>query len=326
MNSNLKNKTTEELEHIASDSKNRIQKVHALLELSHRLALKDILRSWLLAREAGQDALELNNISLTAQAGIYAANALWKMGDYANAQNHYLKATEHYTKLNDHNGLSNALCGLGIVHGSLKDYPQALDYFERALLESEAAENHTMKANCTGNIGSVHHYLENYTKAEAYFHKALEIHEYLNDNNGIANILNGLAGVKVYTGKFDQAHEYLDRFLVLQTANENNHGIATGLMNYGILYYKKGDYHQAISYLEKSMLHADSFKVRSVKHDIHKNLADVYTDMGKSEQALEHYKHYFEIEKEIKAKDIIQKSQLLERKKAAESGDEKNAV
>lgn len=324
MNFDVKAKTTEELEQIVSDSKSPLKRVLALLELSHRFALKDLLRSWLLAREAERDAEELNQTPLVAQANIYAANALWKMGDYMNSQKHFLKANEQYISLNDRNGLSNALCGLGIVHGSLKDYPQALDYFERALIESEAAGNKTRTANCIGNIGSVYLYFENYTKAEAFFHKALEIHEQLNEKPGIANMLNGLAGIKVYTGKFDEAMDYLDKYMELATALENNHGIATGLMNYGIMYYKKSDYNQAITFLEKAMLHADSTKVRSVKFDIHKNLADVYTDMGKSEKALEHYKHYFAIEKEIKTKEIKQKAELFERRKDVDAGGEKN--
>lgn len=326
MISSINNKSTEELEHIVSDSPDPVQRVHALLELSHRFALKDLLRSWLLAREAQRDAEDLNEKELIAKANVFAGNALWKMGDFMNAQKHYLSATEYYVTLNDRDGLGNALCGLGIVHGSLKDYPQALDYFERALIESEAVGNKLRVANCIGNIGSVYHYFENYTKAEAYFHKALEIHEQLNNSAGIANMLNGLAGIMVYTGKFDEAQEYLDRFMVLQTASENNHGIATGLMNQGIMYYRKGDYRQAISFLEKAMHHADINKVRSLKFDIHKNMADVYTDMGKSEQALEHYKFYFEIEKEMKAKEIKQKAELFERRKNAESGGEKNVA
>lgn len=317
VNSAIKDKTTEELEHIVSGSKSPLKRVHALLELSHRVALKDLLRSWLLAREAERDAQELGETALLAQANVYSGNALWKLGDYMNAQKHFIKAIGYYQSINDRDGLGNAFCGLGIVHGSLKDYQQALDYFERALTESEAAGNQKRMANCIGNIGSVHHYLENYDKAEAFFHKALEIHAELNDQNGIANMLNGLAGVKVYQSKFDEAIQFLDRFMVLVNAVENHHGIATGIMNYGILHYKKADYRQAISFLEKAMHHANSFKVRSVKLDIHKNLADVYTDMGKAEKALEHYKHYFAIEKEIKAKEIKQKSKMFESMKNA---------
>ena len=324
MNTPLKEKTTEELEHIVHESKIPLKRVEALLELSQRFALKDMLRSWLLAREAERDAVELENDTLLAKANVYAGNALWKMGDYMAAQKHYIKANELYGKLNDHNGLSQSFMGLGIVHGSLKDFPKALEYFERALAESEAGGNHTGAANAIGNIGSVHHNLENYSKAEAFFHKALEMHEQMNEKSGIANMLNGLAGVNVYTGKFDQALDYLSRFLDIVTALENNHGIATGLMNYGILHHKKGDYRQAIDFLENALLHAERKNVRSVKFAIHKNMADVYTDMGKSEKALEHYKHYFAIENEMKANEIKQKAELFERIRKAESGDKKN--
>ncbi len=318
MNLSLKDRSTEELENIVNVSDIPLQRVEALLELSQRVALKDILRSWLLAREAERDAEELENESMLANAHILSGNALWKMGDYMNAQKHYIAASELYVRLNDSNGLGNALCGLGIIHGSLKNYTQALSYFERALTECEAAGNKTRTANCIGNIGSVHHYLENYSKAEAFFHKAPEMHQQLNEKTGIANMLNGLAGIKVYTGKFDQAKDYLDRYMEIATELENNHGIATGLMNYGIMFYKNGDYHQAISFLEEAIQHADRTKVRSVKFDIHKNLADVYTDMGKSEKALEHYKHYFAIERELKAKEVKEKAELFERRKAAD--------
>ncbi|MGE0637205.1 MAG: tetratricopeptide repeat protein [Bacteroidia bacterium] len=326
MNSSIKEKTTEQLEHIVTGSGNPQKRVEALLELSHRVALKDLLRSWLLAREAERDAEEIEDDALLAKANVYAGNALWKMGDYMAAQKHYIKATGLYAKINDRSGLGNAFMGLGIVHGSLKDFPQALEYFERALAESELAGNHTNAANAIGNIGSVHHHLDNLSKAEAFFHKALEMHEQANEKPGIANMLNGLAGVKVYSGKFDEAMDYLNRFLEIVTVLENNHGIATGLMNYGILHHKKGDYRQALDYLEKALLHAESKKVRSVKFAIHKNMADVYTDMGKSEKALEHYKQYFAIEKELKAKEIKEKAELFDRMKNAGSGDEKNVA
>jgi tetratricopeptide (TPR) repeat protein len=326
MNSSLKDKTTEELEHIVTESGSPQKRVEALLELSQRIALKDMLRSWLLAREAERDAEELENDTLLAKANIQAGNALWKMGDYMNAQKHYMKAAELYGNLNDSSGLGQAYTGLGIVHGSLKDFPQALEYFERALAQSEISGSIVSAANAIGNIGSVHHHLDNYSKAEAFFHKALEMHEQMNEKPGIANMLNGLAGVKVYNGKFDQAMDYLNRYLEIVTVIENNHGIATGLMNYGILHHKKGDYRQAIDFLEKALLHAESKKVRSVKFAIHKNMADVYTDMGKSEKALEHYKHYFEIEKEMKAKEIKEKTEMFERMKNAESGGKKNVA
>ncbi|MCG3164836.1 MAG: Photosystem I assembly protein Ycf3 [Bacteroidia bacterium] len=317
----VKENTTEELEHIVTHSPNAKQRVEALLELSHRVALKDLLRSWLLAREAERDSEELEDNLLLAKANIYAGNALWKMGDYMAAQKHYMKAAELYESLNDHSGLGSAYMGLGIVHGSLKDFPQALEYFEKALAQSEISGNTVSAANAIGNIGSIHHHLENYSKAEAFFHKALEMHEQMNEKPGIANMLNGLAGVKVYNGKFDQAVDYLNRFMDIVTAIENNHGIATGLMNFGILHHKKGDYRKAIDFLEKALLHAESKKVRSVKFAVHKNMADVYTDMGKSDNALEHYKHYFAIEKEIKAKEIKEKAELFERMKNAASGN-----
>jgi tetratricopeptide (TPR) repeat protein len=326
MNSPIKDKTTEELEHIVTDSRNPVKRVEALLELSHRTALKDLLRSWLLAREAERDAEELENETLLAKANVYAGNALWKLGDYEAAQKHYMIANELYEKLNDHNGLSQSLMGLGIVHGSLTNFSLAQKYFEQALAESDLSGNITSAANAIGNIGSVHQQLNNHAKAEAFFHKALEMHEQMNDKPGIANMLNGLAGVKVYNSKFDEAKDYLNRFFELVTALENNHGIATALMNYGILHYKKGDYRQAIDYLEKALLHAESKKVRSVKINIHKHLGFVYTDMGKSQKAIEHHKHYCEIMEEAKATEIREKSELFERMKNAITDSGKNVA
>ncbi len=322
----MKTKSIAELEDIVSLPGNAEKRVLALLELSSRYALSDILRAWLLSREAERDAEAINDKVSVAKANIEAGNALWKLADYMNSQKHFIKAVEYYEILGDHDGLSNAYCGLGIVHGSLKDYTQSLYYFEHGVEESDKAGNRKRSATNRGNIGSVHLQLENYDEALKNFSQSLEVYEELNDNPGIANMLNGIAGVKVFQGKFDEAYEYLLRHNTIANELQHHYGIATGLMNLGILYSKKGDYRLALEYLEKALLHAEREKVRSMKSGIHKCFAEVYTDMGKSDQALEHYKIYFELEKELKKKEIKQKAEFFERRKNLENGGEQKVA
>jgi tetratricopeptide (TPR) repeat protein len=316
----------EELENIISVSKNHETRVQALLELSQRYSHSDLMRSWLLARDAERDAEMIDDSTMAAKANVQSGNALWKLADYVNAQKHFMRAVELFESMEDHDGMANAFCGLGIVHGELKDYPQALEYFERALHESERVGNRKRAATQRGNIGSVLQQIEKYDEALLNFHQALEVFEELDDKPGIANMINGIAGVKVYQGKFDEAETYLERHREINIAEVNHYGIAVGYMNYGILNHKKSDYRMAVHYLEKAMLYAESEKVRSIKYKLHKCFGELYTDMGKSDKALEHYKRIFEIEKEIKAKEIKQKTEIFERRRATENGGEKNVA
>lgn len=322
----MNQKKTEDLEHIVSYSKSPSQRVRALLELSSRFALNDLMRSWMLAREAERDADVLGERKWIAKANTQAGNALWKLGDYLNAQKHFIKAVAHYIVLKDHDGLGNAYCGLGIVHGELRDYPNSLEYFKKGMHESDLAGNKVRSATNLGNIASVYLQLEEYDKALEYFEKGLALKEEQGDMYGVSNMLGGIAGVKVYQGKFDEGAEHLKRQLELCKGNENNFGIATTLMNFGILYHKKNDYRKALDYLEQALLHAESTKIRSIKGKIHKNFGEVYTDMGKSDEALEHYKVYFQLEKETRKKEVMQKTELFNREKSEDNDSEQQQV
>lgn len=308
----MKSKSIEELENIINTVNHPVQRVAALLELSERFAMKDLLRSWMLAREAERDAMALGDKPSMAKANIDAANALWKLADFVSAQKHFQNALSLLEE-DEHDLRANAHCGLGIVYGELKEYHYALSYFQKALEESEKARNTLRSANIRGNIGSVYHYLENYDLALEYFYNALKVFETLDYKSGIANMLNGIAGVKVYTGEFDEAKKCLDRYLEINMENDNRHGIATAKMNYGIMYYKKGDYLNALKHLEDAQEKADAWKIRSIKYELHKNFAMVFTDMGKSDMALEHYKRCFEIERETKRKELKQKAEIFKR-------------
>lgn len=291
-------RTIAELEELLTLTEDRQERVKLLLELDRLVKGSDLLRSESIAREAVRLASDIDDPVLLAKTYDALANTLWKAGEFVESQEYYFKSLEIFKTLGDWKGMTNAYCGLGIVHGNLNDVANALEFFEKGVQTAEKAGDEVMLAHCLGNIGHVYAKIDDQITALKYFARALAIDRQLGDPGlqGVSNMLGAIAGVMVFQGEYDGAIAKLEESLVIDERIGNRRGIAVTLLNLGIAHRKAGKLAEGISYMQRALSYAGKIHFRSLMPQIHQQMAEVYEMIGDLEESLHHLKLYNEYE------------------------------
>jgi tetratricopeptide (TPR) repeat protein len=313
----MQKNSIEELEAILSTEGSTRLRLETLVQLQQLIFTKDFPRSAAVCREIISLADALNDTFIMAEAHNDLGNALWKLGELSESQHHYTIGLELFTELQDDNGLGDAYCGLGIVHGSLVDSANALHFFELAAAAFKRANNLSNYAHNIGNIGHVYFELGDHTTANTYFERAIAISMEQGDKGkqGVANMLGAIAGVLVFQNRFEEGIEKLEQAMVIDREIGSSRGVTVNLMNIGLTYFKAGQHANAIAYLNRSLAYADKTHLGMFTPEIHKNLSEVYYAINDEAEALKHLQFYTDFQKAEKrseaqrrAKEILGKN------------------
>lgn len=287
-------KSISELEGILAAEDDPRKRVTALLQLNDALKSVDFQRSVEICSEAVNLADALNDKVLMAETHVDLGNALWKCGDNVKAQDHYAAGLAIHQEMKDYQGIADAYCGLGIVHGNLNDSANALDFFEKAVAAAKRAGNDITLAHNLGNIGHIYAIIEDNVTALKYFAKALALDRELGEEGlqGVSNMLGAIAGVMVYQEEYDGAIRNLEEAITIDEKIGNWRGVAVTLMNLGIANRKAGRMADAITYLNRALAYSEKTHFGVQLPQIHQQLAETYEAIGDTEEALRHLRAY----------------------------------
>ncbi|MBL4587526.1 MAG: tetratricopeptide repeat protein [Flavobacteriales bacterium] len=285
------------------------ERLNTLLQILEAVDGMDLPRSEMLANKAIGLATQLNAPASLAKAHGHAAAALWKLAEYAQSMEHYDKALDKYLALGDMHGVAKCYIGKGIICGSLDEYRTSLEYFEHGLVASKKAARPLLSATIVGNIGNVYFQIGRYKDALDCFERGLEFYNEKEHPDEVAHMLGGMAGVYVYQGDLNKGLEYVKRTLSLHRKGVRPHGEAVALLNLGMTLRKMGRKEKAKLQLLEALAFTRSSKLKSVEFDIHQNLSQVYTELGRADESSKHLNLYLEMEKEEKQAALKRKTE-----------------
>jgi tetratricopeptide (TPR) repeat protein len=287
-------RTVGELESILAQDGAIADRIETLLELNEALEGTDYIRSVQICMEAVALATKMGDRNILARTHRSLGNVLWKSGENVKAQEHYLISLSICEDLNDDEGMTNAYCGLGIVHGNLNDSANALLFFEKGVAAAKRVANEVMLAHNLGNMGHIYASLGDHVTALQQFTKALAIDRELGDRGrqGVSNMLGAIAGVLVHQQEYDLAMANLEECLLIDEEIANHRGKAVTMLNMGITCTKAERTEESIKYLTDALAFAEKIHFRAILPSIHLNLSKSYEAIGNDAKALDHMREH----------------------------------
>lgn len=259
---------------------------------------------------------------LEAKAHILLGNIYSDLGIYDKVFDHGKKALNAYEELGDKSGIAMISGNIGNVYGRLSDYSCAKEYLTKALTISEEIGNKIEMATHTGNIGNVYGSLSDYSTALEYYKKALVIHEEIGNKSGIAANTGNIGSMYYHLSNYHSALEYYNRALAIYEEIGIKYGQVLNIASIGKLYGNKEFEGYDADKAEDYLLHALALneEIGAKVFEVHKSLADLYVNEKRWEDALEQFKKFYEIEKEVLSEEAKKQGELTEyRRKIEES-------
>lgn len=242
--------------------------------------------------EAARQALE-------PKVRLGLGNVCWRLGDYAQALEHYLQALSLYQALDNPQGQSSVLSNLGMVYGVLGEYERALEVYRQVLSIHEAHEESGGHGLALNNMAMVYLEAEDYEQALEHACRALEMGRGLNHRGLEAHALDTVGAA--YLG-LEQPQQALDHFRdCLRLARElgNRHDELAALSHMGQALVQQGKSSKAEEVLQMALGLAQELDDQVYVRDCHRELARLYREAGDFERALTYYEQFHEAERTI---------------------------
>lgn len=227
-------------------------------------------------------------------------------------------------------GIAIDLGNIGNVYSHLSDYGHALEYYQRALAIYEEIGSKSGIAHILGSIGNVYHNIADYSQAIVYIKKSLKINEELGDKSGIGHNLGVIGSVYWHLSDYANALEYMQKSLAIGEEIGNKKFITENLGNIGETYAKKEfeGYNPALAeeYLHKALAISEEIGFRNSSCFLHKYLVTLYENEHRLEEAFEHFKKFYALEKEVQNEEAKKQAGLMEQRKQAAEHEKYLAV
>lgn len=329
----------DDIEKRIQDTKNEIEKIDLLNELSRKLSNTDVNKALSLCEESYNlskqyeykkglgyslknkglcdqvlsnfkeafidyfDALnvfqEIGNKNGEANVLTRIGSVYYQLGNYSNALECHLKSLKIAEKIKDKKGQADSLNNIAIVFNELKEYNRALIYNLKSLNIEEDIDNISGQAVSKNNIGNIYKHMGNLDQALEYFFESLDISKKVNDKQLQCITLKNIGNIYEISRDYDNSLIHYNESLNIIRDVGNLHLEAKLLQNIGQIYIKKSNYEESIKHLEKAFAISTKTQSKSLTYDIHKSFSEAYELVNNYKEALKHYKIYHNYEQEV---------------------------
>lgn len=287
-----------------------------------------------------------------------------KEGNFADALHFCKESLKLLREIGDKNAEAATLRNIGVMHEKLSDYSTALSYYRQSLALREEIGDERGIARCLNSIGVVYYRQINRAAAIEAFEKCLAIFRRLGDRYDEAMTLSYIGTTLIDASQIDDALAALETSLSIRRDIQDRRGEAIALAEIGkahlkakrlgtaTTYLKKGlerfrnvgdkykvaetlgllaDLHlsqnkgkQGIETLEEALAIAEQIKSRALLADLHRKTALIYAELKDYARALEHFKSFYELNKEIFNEESDKRLKVLQMQYEVEQKEKEN--
>ena len=235
----------------------------------------------------------------------------FKLGDCPSALHYILQSLRINTELGDSEGIANNYNELGRLYIFLQEYQNAIDHFKKGMKIFEGLKNKSQMVNSYYLLGNAYNWLDEYDKALYYLLRASNSIEQLEDIDTKVKTLGSLAILYTKLKDFEKAINFFNEALNLSKEGATPVVKAQIKMSLGNLYIDLTQYDKAIETLNSALLIAQSSPMEGQLAKIHQFLSSAYERLGDPVNALDHFKKYFELEKNLFSEEVNLKTKAL---------------
>jgi class 3 adenylate cyclase len=243
------------------------------------------------------------------------------LSDYAKALEYFEKALSINEELGNKLGVASNLVNIGIVYWHLTDYAKALEYAQRSLTIYEELGVKGGIAGCLDNIAAVYYSRSDYVKSLEYIHKALAINEELGSKSAVAVGLDHIGLVYWKLSDYANALEYFQKSLAINEELGDKSSIANTLGNIGNVFaaqtFDGYDAAKAEEFILQAVAMSTETGAKKQLYEFHQNLAELYENEKRWEEAHEHFRRFYEVEKEVQSEESKKQANLMEQRRQA---------
>ncbi len=221
------------------------------------------------------------------------------LGDYSTAMEWALQGLQHSQERNLPNTEATAFDLIANIHATVNEFPQALRAHQAALHIARTINHKPLEAKNLNNIAMTQVAMGDFETALETSLNCLSMFQELNSILDIANCYDTMAQIYLGMGDYLQAETNLLKGLQIIEPIENQVLNTYLLKSLGRVYLAQDDLPKAIDQLEKALAIAQKNGYRGEQAECHQLLAAVHERQSDHLRALQHFKLFYEINKEI---------------------------
>lgn len=220
-------------------------------------------------------------------------------GDYERGLQFAQKALREAEQIGYREGKGDALSTLGLIYSRLCDFDKSLESYNDSLAIRKEIGNNKAISSSLNLIARTHSLTGDYEKALHYYQQSLELRTKTKDKSGMPWTHLGIASLYEKTEDYDQALEHYQTGLKLNKSLGEKRCQLQCLMGEGRVYLRLGKLKEGSTSLQQSIKLAEELKAKPLIFETNLALAEYYELSGEYHKALEHFKQYQQMEKEV---------------------------
>ncbi len=248
------------------------------------------------------------------------------LNKYRQALSFHLKALKIFEDSGDKTAVSHANHSMGILNMELGKPREALELFEGSLKTARETGDKVHMTNTLTCIGLVYQDLKQFTRALEFFRDALKIYKEIGDKRGIAYASGCIGSIYFNLDQLDRALTYYYHCLDLNEALGDKKQYTLTLMAIGKVQLKSGKYKTALTFFNDALERTRALDLKGMQKNCYKHMAKLYEAWKQPVKALEFYKRFHQVEKEILDTDSQKQLNELQTRYEAERRKKQLAV
>lgn len=264
-----------------------------------------------LAEEARHAFIQLKDYRWQARSCRVMGYIYTMLGRYDKALGNFLSGKQ----LMEEHGIPvdfSFLNNIAAIYSNIGRYGEALEFYLQALDQAEVC-NDPILPLLLSNIAEACLYLDDPVRALDYNRRALDGLKEGAKGSSLCHCHNTFGRIYAKMGRVDEAQEHL--FLALSRAKE--YGLKSfeieSSLEIGRLYNQRGEYDLSLRFLAGVLDDARKIEAGELVKNVLQLLAQTHEASGNYCEALQHYKEYMKLDKELASKDLERELNLYAR-------------
>lgn len=206
---------------------------------------------------------------------------------------------------------ARALYDLGYVRYVTNDYAGAGGLFEQSRRVYELSGNHHGALEALHARGKTYRRTGDFTRADSSYRQCLVLAAALSDSLIIADVKVNLGVLLCEQGKLDEGILLFEQALDYFEKVGNIQAVSTALLNIGVVLKMVKEFDKALDYISRSTGLEEPRQQKSQLVVRYYNMADLYLEMGRHQQALEYCRKLRAVADEIGSRPFITECNFL---------------
>lgn len=294
------------------NAESKARKVSTLLAFTFELRYTNVDSAQKWIRIAYEDAIDIKNEVLQAEAALQFAFCEEYRSNYRAALKYNLLAANLFTKNKHKAGLAKCYTSMGVIYWYQGMYTQAQDYFNKNIeLSTELGDEEGLAASY-GNLAIIFDELSRYDSSLHYYKKAMAIYLKNSNEGQLASCYDNMSLIYLQKKDFKSALDFHAKGYEIRLRMADTMGIMASMENLGSIYIKQNKPDKAIEVSNDVLKIARRFNAKEdVKYALI-NLRDAYELKNDIKMAYEIQKQLMVLKDSLRNQDNMNQIAELE--------------